>query len=430
MAVDVLHHDDGGIDQQAEIERAQRQQVGALAACQHQHDGEEKGEGDGRRHHQRATEIAEEEVLDHQDEDHALDDVLHHRLGGDLHQVLAVIERVDLHPRRQHAAGIDPSDLGLHAADGRQGLFAAPHQHGRQHHVVVFLMPGNAEPRGIADLDGGEVGQQHRHAAVGRDHHAADVVQVADQADALHHGGLRPDADGAGADGRVAGAHGLDHLWQGQPMRRHARQVDDDVVAFRQPAEGGDVDHPGDTLEAAVQHPVLQGLQVGQRIAGRPDQPVAHDLADRAERRDLRLRALRQPVQLAQPVQHLLQRLVVGVVEVELYPHVRKAEQAGRAHRGQVGQPGHRHFHGDGDVALDLLGRLAGILGDDDDLRRHRIGIGLDVEPGEADQTDHDEGEEQQDHQRPALQRKGDDLAHVWGSRQGSGRLPPPASSS
>src|SRR5262249_40949366 len=33
-----------------------------------------------------------------------------------------------------------------------------------------------------------------------------------------------------------------------------------------------------------------------------------------------------------------------------------------------------------GDVALDLLGRLAGILGDDLDERRHRVGVGLDVQ--------------------------------------------------
>jgi hypothetical protein len=53
VPVDVLHHDDGGVHQQPEVERAEGQQVGALAAGHHQQDGEEEGEGDGRRHHQR-----------------------------------------------------------------------------------------------------------------------------------------------------------------------------------------------------------------------------------------------------------------------------------------------------------------------------------------------------------------------------------------
>src|SRR3712207_9306857 len=48
----------------------------------------------------------------------------------------------------------------------------------------------------------------------------------------------------------------------------------------------------------------------------------------------------------------------------------------------------------------------------DDHLRRHRVRVGLDVQPGEAPKSEHDEHEEEQDDQRPALQGEGDDVAH------------------
>jgi hypothetical protein len=81
VPVDVLHHDDGGIHQQPEIERADGEQVGALAARQHQQHGEEEGEGDGGGHHHGAAQVAQEQPLDHQDQDDADDDVVHHHLA-------------------------------------------------------------------------------------------------------------------------------------------------------------------------------------------------------------------------------------------------------------------------------------------------------------------------------------------------------------
>jgi hypothetical protein len=55
---------------------------------------------------------------------------------------------------------------------------------------------------------------------------------------------------------------------------------------------------------------------------------------------------------------------------------------------------------------------LAGVLGDDDHLRRHRVRIGLDVQPREAEGARADEGDEEQDDEGALLKREGDDLAH------------------
>ena len=48
VAVDVLHHNDGGIDNQAKIDRTNREKIGGLAPQYENADGEEQRERDGR----------------------------------------------------------------------------------------------------------------------------------------------------------------------------------------------------------------------------------------------------------------------------------------------------------------------------------------------------------------------------------------------
>ena len=63
MAEDVLDHDHGGVDDQAEVDRADRQQVGRLAAQEHDQHREEKRERNGRRDNDRAAQVAQKQPL-------------------------------------------------------------------------------------------------------------------------------------------------------------------------------------------------------------------------------------------------------------------------------------------------------------------------------------------------------------------------------
>ena len=73
-----------------------------------------------------------------------------------------------------------------------------------------------------------------------------------------------------------------------------------------------------------------------------------------------------------------------------------------------------RHLHLDRhrDVALDLLRRLAGVLGDDVDQRRHRVGIGLDVQVVVGEQAAHHQHRGQDDDQDALLESRGDESMH------------------
>ncbi len=203
---------------------------------------------------------------------------------------------------------------------------------------------------------------------------------------------------------------------RGQALGLEAVQVDRDLVLLGLAAEGRDVDDAGDRLEPALQHPVLQGLHVHGRVAGRADELVAHDLAHRARRRDLRRGAVGQRRGLRQAVEDPLQRLLVRVLVVELDLHVREAEQRDRPDHLGVRDAGERHLQGNGDVALDLVGRLARVLGDHVDERRDRIRVGLDVELRVGAVADAEHHDEQQHHQHALAQREGDQGVHRTGS--------------
>ena len=77
-AEDRLHHDHGGIDDQPEIDGADRQQVGGFAAQHQDDDGKEQRERNGRADDQRAAQIAEEYPLQQHDQEDADHHVVQH----------------------------------------------------------------------------------------------------------------------------------------------------------------------------------------------------------------------------------------------------------------------------------------------------------------------------------------------------------------
>ena len=337
---------------------------------------------------------------------------MQHGARGHADQVAAVVDALDVHAGRQQAAGVDSLDLALDALDRRARLGAAAHQHDALHDVVVVVAAGDAESGLVADADGRDVADVDRHALVRRERGAAHVLHAVDEADAANHGRLGPDVDRLAADVDVGVAERLQHLRQSDPVAGEPALVDGDLVGLGLAAPAGDVDDAGHGLEAALEHPVLQRLEIGDRVALRAGDPVAEDLADRARRRDRRLRAVRQLRQLREAVDDPLLGLLVGEVVGELHLDVREPEQRDRADRLDVRDAGHLHFDRNRDVALDLLGRLAARLRHDVDERRHRVRVGLDVERREARGAGAEHEHEQRGHEHALSQGEGDQRVH------------------
>ena len=88
IAVDVLDQDDRGIDDDAEIDGADREQVGVLAADDQNDDAEEQRERDIGADDDGAAQVAEEQPLNEEDQQAAEYQIVQHRCGGDVDEVL------------------------------------------------------------------------------------------------------------------------------------------------------------------------------------------------------------------------------------------------------------------------------------------------------------------------------------------------------
>ena len=116
--------------------------------------------------------------------------------------------------------------------------------------------------RHVADNDG--------HAAGLGEHGIADLVERPDKADASNDGDLGADVDGAAADIDVAVVQRLLHLRQGQPIGDEPVEIDLDLVGLGVAAPADHVDDARHRAKSALQHPVLQGLEIGEAVAGGP----------------------------------------------------------------------------------------------------------------------------------------------------------------
>ena len=123
MANDVFDHDDGAFDDHAEVQRAEREEVGGDVAEVETDGGEEQGEGNGDSDDESAAQVAEEEEEDERDEEDADGEVVKNGFGGEAEEVAAIEEGNDLDARREDV-GVEVVDFGVDGFKGAVGVVA------------------------------------------------------------------------------------------------------------------------------------------------------------------------------------------------------------------------------------------------------------------------------------------------------------------
>jgi len=180
----VFNQDHRRVDDDAEIDRADRQPIGRLAR-EHQHDhAEQQRERDAGADDQRAAQIAEEDPWIRNTSRQPSTRLRSHRARGHVDQRRPVVKRRDLHAGRQRAVVVDPLDLALTRAS--TSLVC------KVRFITTIAVttsswssrPGLAQPRQMADPDRCDVLHAHRRGMGLRQHDVADIGRVANQADA------------------------------------------------------------------------------------------------------------------------------------------------------------------------------------------------------------------------------------------------------
>ena len=285
MTEDILHHDDGAVDDDAEVDRADRQQVGGVAAQHGDDDRKEQGDGNCRGHDQRAAQVPQEDPLNEKDQRNAEQHIVHHRAHGDRNKVAAVVVRLDPDARRQAAVIVDALDGCAHARHHVHRPFQLLHQDDAEEDVVLVVAGGDPQPRRKADLVVRDVGQHNRQSALLAHHDIVDVADRSEHADAAHVDRLLADGDRPAADVGVAGGNRVDDLRQGQSVGPHPVEIDLDLVFLGLSAERRNVGNARNDAQFALDHPILNGLELDQVHAGRTFELVAQDFTDAAGRR-------------------------------------------------------------------------------------------------------------------------------------------------
>ena len=209
---EVLHHHDGAIDDEPEVDRAQAHQVGAGLGGGHAREQEQEGQRDGQGDEQRGPPMAEQQEQHGDDDKRPLEQVGLDRADGGSDEIRAVVEHGQLHALRQ--VGADRGELLRRAARDLAGVLAGEHDGGADDGFVA-VDGGRAHTGGVADRDAGDIAHGHGGAKTSRAQR--DAGQVLGGADA----GVGPDGKGLPAQRHNSAAGVLGIAAHGPEQFRH-----------------------------------------------------------------------------------------------------------------------------------------------------------------------------------------------------------------
>jgi len=222
----ILNQDHRRIDDDPEVDRAERQKICILTPDHEQDDGEKQRKWNIRADNDGAAQITQEKPLDEEHEEAAENKIMQDGMRGDGYQRAAVIKGNDLDSRRQRPIRIYFVDFGLDKGKDRVRMLCPAHDDDRGGDIVVMIPPRDAEARNVADRHIGDVLDQNGNAVGLRQDDIFDVTDliavgddfipaIVDQANAADVHGLLPDGDLAGAYVDIRISYGSDQLRHG-----------------------------------------------------------------------------------------------------------------------------------------------------------------------------------------------------------------------
>src|ERR1700730_14830202 len=223
IPINVFDQNNRGVDDDAEIYRAHRQEIRVLVPHNEDYDAEEQCERNIRAHDDGAAQITEKDPLNEEDQQTTEEKVVQDRTCGDRHQRSAVIEGNEPHSGRQAPIAVDFFHFRLDPPCNVARVQCAVHDHDRRHHIVLFVTTSLTESWDTADINLRNILHLHGNTFRLPKHGVLDVFDlppidqagvaaVVKQTDAADVHRLLADIDRAPAHIVVGIADGADHL--------------------------------------------------------------------------------------------------------------------------------------------------------------------------------------------------------------------------
>ena len=412
----VLHHDDGGIDHGPDSngDAAQGHDVGGDALLRHDYEGPEDAKRQGDDRHEGRTNVQQEDQAYQGNHQGFLDQLVVQVIHRPLDQRRPVVDRHDLNSWRK--TGLDLDDLGLHRLDDRQGVLAGAHDHHAPGDLAFAVQLHDTAAQFRPFDDAGDVGQQHRRAALGIDHHVLQLAEIFGVAGRAHHQFGLSLLDHPAADLAAGRLHGADDPRQGNPVGPQPVGIDEHLIFLDEAADRGHFRHAGNGGQLELDEPVLQRSQIGQiTLPGSIHQAILINPTDPGGvRADLRARRVGQGT--AQGGQGLDDpRACPILVHAVLEDHIDEtgAKHGVAAHVLCLRQPEHGGRQGVGHQIFDNLWRLPHKVGTDDHLGIGQVGNGIQGRSQYRQPPGDDQGNRPDDDQQLVADRPVDDRRDV-----------------
>ena len=259
LAKDVLHHDHGGIDEDAKVDRAQREQIDRDVPRFQQDEGGGERERNGRGDDQPRAQAAQEQDEDQCHHQDAEQQIVLDSGGGQFNQVTAVVIRVNLHIAGKDVL-VQISRHRLDAGEHRLGGVAGAQEDHAFDGIVVLHVAELAQPRRMANGHLAEVLDPDRNTLVIRDDNFADIGGVAEPAQSTHVIELTAQLVEAAARVHVVIAERVDHVLDRDLVGIEQRGVENHLVLPCSAAKTRVVGNAGNRLVMAEENPVLEDL--------------------------------------------------------------------------------------------------------------------------------------------------------------------------
>ncbi len=387
-------HHDRAVDEDAEIDRAERQEVRRHPCEVHQDERDQHGERDGETDDHRRARAAEKQDQDDQHEADALEDGVRDLVDRRVDEVGTVDIGDDLHALALEAR-VELGDLGVDALEHPRRVLAAQQQHGAFDRVVLAVVAEDAVSLLVGELELAEVAQQDRRAVALGDDDGAEIVERLHHADAAHDEAQVAARDDAAAGADVVGVDGGLDVGERQVEPHELLRVELELELGGEAAEVRDVGDARDLLERGNDDPALDLREVAQSLGVGFERVIVDLPGGRAQGIERR----RQPRRQRHVLDALVDALARPVILDALAEHEgdeRQPEGALRAHEQKARRAVELALQRDGDALLHLLGREARRLGDDLRAGVGDVRIGFDRELGERIISV--EGDEHADH--------------------------------
>ena len=194
FSIHVLQHHDRRIHQNSKIDGADGNQIGRVTRHHHQRQRKQNSERNRQHRQQGRAEIPDRHDQHQRHQRQAGQNDVLHRIRGDVDQFRAVVERLDLHARRQQVAVVQVRNFLLQRTQRGQGLLILLQQYDPLHHVAVVVASHTTHRRlkalahrsNIAHQDGNIIPLCH--------HDRFDILNGFQQANGAHVHVLRAQA--------------------------------------------------------------------------------------------------------------------------------------------------------------------------------------------------------------------------------------------